>query len=159
MRNSLRQIREKKGVSLRVLGERLGIAHQTIANYEASEKPLHAEFLDKAAEALGVSEGEISAMPDDPRRAFRVFSWEQLQRLLAEEYDKVENLSEPKTTDRFKVVSDLAGELQYRCDLLTAEKENAAATTGSGARSLISAAERASSEPVVARGRPRRTGV
>jgi transcriptional regulator with XRE-family HTH domain len=162
MKNSLRLIRQKKGVSLRTLAERIGIAHQTIANYEMSEKPLNAEFLTKAAEALDVTEDDLAAFPDDPRRAFRVFSWTQLQRLLAEEYDTVKSMSEPKTTDRFRVVSDLAGELQFRCDATTAEQENAvpgarASLTEEPARKgLISAAEKLAQEPMVGKGRSRR---
>jgi transcriptional regulator with XRE-family HTH domain len=169
VKNSLRIIREKKGVSLRRLGELLGIAHQTIANYEASQKPLNTEFLAKAAIALNVAETDITAVPDDRSRAFKVFSWAQLQRLMNEEFDTVKNLNAPKDTNRFQVLSDLAAELQARCDEAFAPPDNAPvapaaafvaeefAHRGSPAgKGLQSAAEKLAQEPLVARGRSKR---
>lgn len=74
MKNSLRIIRNAKGLTQAQLGERAGYKFQTVAAYEKLESPLPRKFLEKISKALGVSIAEIESSPDlihEPSAPFR----------------------------------------------------------------------------------------
>lgn len=51
----MKKLREEKKISQRVLGEKLGVTQQTIAQYEKAVKPPKYETIEKIANALEVS--------------------------------------------------------------------------------------------------------
>ena len=69
----LRQIREGKGVSLRALKKRSGVAVSSLARYEAGQGDPQLTTLRKIAKALGVTVAElIGDRGPFPRRCQRV---------------------------------------------------------------------------------------
>lgn len=67
MRNSLRRVREQKGLTLREAGEGMGIAFQTLAIYEKQDAPLKQSVVESAAEFYDVSQEEILTEPPELR--------------------------------------------------------------------------------------------
>lgn len=61
----LRQWRERRGLSLRELGERTGVSYVTIARIEAGTMSPTVTTLEKLAAALGVSVRDL--FPPEPR--------------------------------------------------------------------------------------------
>jgi transcriptional regulator with XRE-family HTH domain len=55
----LRQLRVEKALSLRALGERTGVAYDTINNLELGQRPARLVTIRKLAEALGVEPKEL----------------------------------------------------------------------------------------------------
>ena len=55
----LRELRIERALSLRALGERSGIAYDTINKLELGRRPAHASTIRKLAEALGVEPKEL----------------------------------------------------------------------------------------------------
>lgn len=62
----LRQIRERKGVSLRALGKASGVAVSSLARYEAGQGDPQLSTLRKLAKALDVTVAEL--IGDVPQR-------------------------------------------------------------------------------------------
>jgi transcriptional regulator with XRE-family HTH domain len=57
--NSLRDLRVERALSLRALGERSGVAYDTINKLELGRRPAHASTIRKLADALGVEPREL----------------------------------------------------------------------------------------------------
>jgi transcriptional regulator with XRE-family HTH domain len=55
----LRELRIERALSLRALGERSGVAYDTINKLELGRRPAHASTIRKLAEALGVEPQEL----------------------------------------------------------------------------------------------------
>jgi transcriptional regulator with XRE-family HTH domain len=55
----LRELRIERALSLRALGERSGVAYDTINKLELGRRPAHASTIRKLAEALGVEPKEL----------------------------------------------------------------------------------------------------
>ncbi|OLC15994.1 MAG: hypothetical protein AUH29_06355 [Candidatus Rokubacteria bacterium 13_1_40CM_69_27] len=63
----LRRWRERRGLSLRALGERSGVSYVTIARVEAGTKSPTVTTLEKLAAALGVSVRDLFSAEPRPR--------------------------------------------------------------------------------------------
>jgi repressor LexA len=59
MPNNIRELRNKKGLTMRELADRMGIHHTTIAKLERSERRLSMDWVEKIAKALEVSINEL----------------------------------------------------------------------------------------------------
>lgn len=59
----LRELREAAGLSQHALGEKAGIAYQTIAKYERGENIPNWETVEKLADALGAKMDDFRADP------------------------------------------------------------------------------------------------
>ena len=59
----LREIREKKGLTLEGLGAKVGVTHAMIARIEAGSKEPSIKLLVAIAAALGVTPGELIDTP------------------------------------------------------------------------------------------------
>ncbi len=101
MKNLLRQYRERKGLTLKQMGAKIGYGFTTIATYENATVSVSDEFLQKASKLFGVSKKELFE-PDTPaaleaRRAanenfpFNVLRADQLKRLIKESMEEVDN--------------------------------------------------------------------
>ena len=55
----LRELRVERAYTLRALGERSGVAYDTINKLELGRRPAHASTVRKLAEALGVEPREL----------------------------------------------------------------------------------------------------
>ena len=55
----LRELRVEQALSLRALGERSGVAYDTINKLELGRRPAHASTIRKLADALGVEPREL----------------------------------------------------------------------------------------------------
>ncbi len=55
----LRELRLEQALTLRVLGERSGVAYDTINKLELGRRPAHASTVRKLADALGVEPREL----------------------------------------------------------------------------------------------------
>jgi predicted transcriptional regulator len=55
----LRELRVEQALSLRALGERSGVAYDTINKLELGRRPAHASTIRKLADALGVEPKEL----------------------------------------------------------------------------------------------------
>jgi predicted transcriptional regulator len=55
----LRELRVEQALSLRALGERSGVAYDTINKLELGQRPAHASTIRKLADALGVEPREL----------------------------------------------------------------------------------------------------
>jgi predicted transcriptional regulator len=55
----LQQLRVEQALSLRALGERSGVAYDTINKLELGRRPAHASTIRKLADALGVEPKEL----------------------------------------------------------------------------------------------------
>jgi len=55
----LQELRVEQALSLRALGERSGVAYDTINKLELGRRPAHASTIRKLAEALGVEPREL----------------------------------------------------------------------------------------------------
>jgi predicted transcriptional regulator len=55
----LQELRVERALSLRALGERSGVAYDTINKLELGRRPAHASTIRKLAEALGVEPKEL----------------------------------------------------------------------------------------------------
>jgi transcriptional regulator with XRE-family HTH domain len=55
----LQELRVERALSLRALGERSGVAYDTINKLELGRRPAHASTIRKLAEALGVEPREL----------------------------------------------------------------------------------------------------
>jgi predicted transcriptional regulator len=55
----LRELRVEQALSLRALGERSGVAYDTINKLELGPRPAHASTIRKLADALGVEPREL----------------------------------------------------------------------------------------------------
>ena len=55
----LRQLRVEQALSLRALGERSGVAYDTINKLELGQRPAHASTIRKLADALDVEPREL----------------------------------------------------------------------------------------------------
>jgi transcriptional regulator with XRE-family HTH domain len=61
----LRGLRVERAFTLRALGERSGVAYDTINKLELGRRPAHASTIRKLAEALGVEPRELMKGEDD----------------------------------------------------------------------------------------------
>jgi len=68
----LREIRKKKGYSLKKLGKMTGIALSTIGNYETGRYSISQEFLSRIAKELDVTVQEIMPHAEDKKEKFSV---------------------------------------------------------------------------------------
>ena len=55
----LRELRVEQALSLRALGERSGVAYDTINKLELGQRPAHASTIRRLADALGVEPKEL----------------------------------------------------------------------------------------------------
>ena len=55
----LRELRVEQALTLRALGERSGVAYDTINKLELGRRPAHASTIRKLADALGVEPKEL----------------------------------------------------------------------------------------------------
>ena len=55
----LRELRVERALSLRALGEKSGVAYDTINKLELGRRPAHASTIRKLADALGVEPKEL----------------------------------------------------------------------------------------------------
>ena len=55
----LRELRVERALSLRALGERSGVAYDTINKLELGRRPAHASTIRRLADALGVEPKEL----------------------------------------------------------------------------------------------------
>jgi transcriptional regulator with XRE-family HTH domain len=55
----LQELRVERALTLRALGERSGVAYDTINKLELGRRPAHASTIRKLAEALGVEPKEL----------------------------------------------------------------------------------------------------
>ncbi len=55
----MRELRLEQALTLRVLGERSGVAYDTINKLELGRRPAHASTVRKLADALGVEPREL----------------------------------------------------------------------------------------------------
>lgn len=63
--NSIESLRKARGWSRPQLGQRMGTSGQQVERLEKGQRKLSHEWIEKAAEALGVSTSAIIAPPDD----------------------------------------------------------------------------------------------
>ena len=61
----LRELRVERALSLRALGERSGVAYDTINKLELGQRPARLSTMRKLAEALGVEPRELMKGDDD----------------------------------------------------------------------------------------------
>src|SRR3954451_18587551 len=61
----LRELRVEQALTLRALGERSGVAYDTINKVELGRRPAHASTIRKLAEALGVEPKELMKGEND----------------------------------------------------------------------------------------------
>jgi transcriptional regulator with XRE-family HTH domain len=61
----LRELRVERALSLRALGERSGVAYDTINKLELGQRPARLSTIRKLAEALGVEPRELMKGDDD----------------------------------------------------------------------------------------------
>ena len=61
----LRELRVERAFTLRALGERSGVAYDTINKLELGRRPAHASTIRRLAEALGVEPRELMKGEDD----------------------------------------------------------------------------------------------
>lgn len=66
MGNRIRELRRAKGLTMKQLGEELGVAESTISHYETGRRQLDNETLLKLGEFFGVSVGYILGV-EEPR--------------------------------------------------------------------------------------------
>jgi len=61
----LRELRVERALSLRALGERSGVAYDTINKLELGQRPARLSTIRKLADALGVEPRELMTGEDD----------------------------------------------------------------------------------------------
>ena len=61
----LKELRVNQALTLRALGERSGVAYDTINKLELGRRPAHASTIRKLADALGVEPRELMRGEDD----------------------------------------------------------------------------------------------
>lgn len=64
MGNRIREIRKAKGLTMKQLGEAVGVAESTISHYEVGRRQLDNEMLLKISEFLGVTVGYLLGVED-----------------------------------------------------------------------------------------------
>lgn len=62
---NLKRIRKEKGLTLKQLGDKLGCSPQLISQYELKKRTPKVETIIKIADALGVNEFELMAIPSE----------------------------------------------------------------------------------------------